>query len=59
VPSVGGFYALYFLYAWFLKKKNHNMLALMLDPRYNNMRLVIIYLGCEAVATLVANWQII
>jgi hypothetical protein len=59
VLSVGGPYALYFLYARFLKKKNHNMLALMLDPRYNNMCLVIIYLGYEAIATLVANWQII
>ncbi len=33
------------------------MLALMLDPKYKNMCLVIIYLGCEVVATLVANYD--
>jgi len=27
------------------KKKNYNMLVLMLDPKYKNMCLVIIYLG--------------
>ncbi len=33
------------------------MLVLMLDPRYQNMHLVTIYLGCEVAATLMANYD--
>jgi hypothetical protein len=33
------------------------MLALMLDPRYKNMCLVTIYLGCEAAMTLVTDYD--
>jgi hypothetical protein len=55
--SAKGSFAFYFLYAWFSKKKTHNMLALMLDPRYKNMCLVTTYLGCEVVATLVADYD--
>ncbi len=33
------------------------MLAIMLDPEYKNMCLVITYLGCEAAATLMANYD--
>ncbi len=40
-----------------LKKKNHNMLAPMLDPRYKSMHLVITYLGHEVATTLVANYD--
>jgi hypothetical protein len=57
MPSLKGPSTLYFLYAWFSKKKNLNMLALMLDPKYKNMCLVITYLGCEVAATLVANYD--
>jgi hypothetical protein len=41
----------------FQKKKNHNMLVLILDLGYKNMCLVITYLGCEAAATLMANYD--
>jgi hypothetical protein len=37
----------------FDKKKGHNMLALMLDPKYKNMHLVIIYLVMKTIPTLV------
>ncbi len=37
----------------FDKKKSHNMLALMLDPKYKNMDLVIIYLVMKTTAILV------
>ncbi len=47
----------YFLYAWFSIKKNLDMLALMLDPKYKSMCLVTTYLGCEVVAILVANYD--
>jgi len=33
------------------------MLALMLDPKYKNICLVTIYLGCEATTILVANYD--
>ncbi len=33
------------------------MLAIMLDPEYKNMCLVITYLGREAIVTLVANYD--
>jgi hypothetical protein len=33
------------------------MLALMLDPKYKNMRLVTTYLGHEVVATLMADYD--
>jgi hypothetical protein len=41
----------------FDKKKGHDMLALMLDPRYKNMHLVIIYLVMKNIATLVVNYD--
>jgi hypothetical protein len=37
--------------------KSHNMLAFMLDPKCKSMRLMITYLGREAVAILVANYD--
>jgi hypothetical protein len=57
MPSVKDPFALYFLYAFKKKEKSHNMLALLLDPMYKNMCLVTTYLGCEVVATLVANYD--
>ncbi len=33
------------------------MLAFMLDPKCKSMRLMITYLGCEVVATLVADYD--
>jgi len=39
------------------KKKGHNMLALMLDPKYKSMSVVITYLGHEIVTTLVINYN--
>jgi len=57
VPSAKGLSILYFLYAWFSKKKGHNMLAFMLEPRYKNMHLMTIYLGREVVATLITNYD--
>jgi hypothetical protein len=41
----------------FDKKKRHNMLFLMLDLKYKNMHLVIIYLGDEIVTTLVVDYN--
>jgi len=38
-------------------KKGHNMLALVLDPRYKSMHLVIANLGCEIATTLVTNYD--
>ncbi len=35
----------------------HNMLALMLDPKCKKLRLMVSYLGCEAVATLVVDYD--
>ncbi len=48
--------ALFFLHV-FHKKKNHNMLALMFDPRFKNMQLVIIFLGCENVILVVVEYD--
>ncbi len=39
------------------KKKGHNMLALMLDPRYKSMHLMTSYLGREATANLVVDYD--
>jgi len=39
------------------KKKHHNMLAFILEPMHNNMRLVITYLGHEALTILMANYD--
>jgi hypothetical protein len=33
------------------------MLALMLDPKCKKLRLMVSYLGCEAVATLVVDYD--
>jgi hypothetical protein len=33
------------------------MLALMLDPKYRNVKLVNIYLHCEIVATLIIEYD--
>jgi hypothetical protein len=33
------------------------MLAIVLDPKYKNMRLVITYLGHEVVATLMVDYD--
>jgi hypothetical protein len=41
----------------FQKMKGHNMLVLMLDPRYKSMRLVIIFLGREVATTLMAYYD--
>lgn len=41
----------------FDKKKGHNMLALMLDPKYKNMHLVIIYLVMKTTPTLVVVYD--
>jgi len=41
----------------FQKMKGHNMLVLMLDPRYKSMHLVIIYLGREVVGILMAYYD--
>jgi len=35
------------------RKRGHNMLALMLDPRLKNMRLIIVFLGHENVVIVV------
>jgi hypothetical protein len=35
----------------------HNMLALMLGPRYKSMSVVITYLGHEIITTLVINYN--
>ncbi len=42
-----------FLLHAFDKKRGHNMLALMLDPRFKNMQLVTTYLGHENVIIVV------
>jgi hypothetical protein len=39
------------------KKKGHNMLAIMLNPKYKSMCLVITYLGHEATTTLVVDYD--
>lgn len=41
----------------FDKKKGHNMLALMLDPRDKNMHLVIIYSVIKTTTTLVIDYD--
>jgi hypothetical protein len=41
-PNVGSFSTFFFLHG-FDKKKRHNVLALMLDPRFKNMWLVAYY----------------
>jgi hypothetical protein len=33
------------------------MLALMLDPRLKNMRLIIVFLGCENVVVIVIKYD--
>jgi hypothetical protein len=37
--------------------KGHNMLAIMLNPKYKNICLVIIYSGHEATTTLVVDYD--
>ncbi len=51
------FCPLFLICMFFFFVKGHNMLALMLDPMYKNMRLVTTYLGCEAAVALVANFN--
>jgi len=41
----------------FQKMKDHNMLVLMLDPKYKSMHLVITYLGHEAIAILMPYYD--
>ncbi len=41
----------------FDKQKIHDMLALMLDPKYKNMHLMIIYLVMKITATLVVVYN--
>jgi hypothetical protein len=45
-----------FLHA-FDKKKGHDMLVLMFDLRFNNMRLVIAFIGYENVAIIVTKYD--
>jgi hypothetical protein len=51
------FHPLFLFMHGFDKKKRHNMLFLMLDLKYKNMHLVIIYLGHEIVTTLVVDYN--
>ncbi len=55
------FYRLFYPPPFFLhvfhKNKNHNMLALMFDPRFKNMQLVIMFLGCENVIVVVVEYD--
>ncbi len=37
--------------------KGHNILALILDPRYKSMWLVMTYLGCETIIAPIANYD--
>jgi hypothetical protein len=39
------------------KKKAHNMLALMLDPKYKSMHLLTSYLGHEVIASSVIDYN--
>jgi hypothetical protein len=46
----GCLFNLLFLFCMYIdRKRGHNMLALMLDPRFKNMRLITIFLGHENV----------
>ncbi len=44
----------FFLYT-FEKRKGHNMLALMLDPKFESMCLVTTYVVCDNVVVLIAK----
>jgi hypothetical protein len=42
----------------FDKKRGHNMLPLILDLRFKNMRLVANYCGCEPASMLVKEYDV-
>jgi len=41
----------------FKKKKCHNMLALMFDPRSKSMHLVTMFLGCENITIIIVKYD--
>ncbi len=47
---------IFFLYAYD-RKKGHNMLALMLDPRFKSMKLITIFLGHENVVVIIVEYD--
>jgi hypothetical protein len=38
-------------------KRGHNMLALMLNPRFKSMRLITIFLGCENATIIIVEYD--
>jgi hypothetical protein len=41
-----------------MKKKTHNMLALMLDPRLKSLHLVSSFIGCDQEVAMVEQYDI-
>jgi hypothetical protein len=51
-PTIMNFYTFHMN-----KKKGHNILALMLDPKFKNMWLSVTYVGCDVILVLVATYD--
>jgi hypothetical protein len=58
MSSLGIFSTFPFLFAWVEKNKGHNMLALMLDPRFKSLWLVTSYIGHEKASSLVVQYDV-
>jgi len=57
-PTARSFTTFLLLFAYiFDKKMDHNMLALMLDPRLKSLQLVTNYIDHENASTLVAQYD--